>query len=136
MKFFLIFIIFPLIEIIIFINIGNLIGTLYTLLLIIVTGAIGLYLLKNHSLVNLLKLSRDPINAFNSLENLSATLLIIISGLLLIFPGFLTDIFGLLILIPKVRNKILKNIIKKTSKSSQSNDIIDVEYYEEEKDKL
>ena len=136
MKFFLIFIIFPLIEIIIFINIGNLIGTLYTILLIIVTGAIGLYLLKNHSLVNLLKLSRDPINAFNSLENLSATLLIIISGLLLIFPGFLTDIFGLLILIPKVRNKILKNIIKKTSKSSQSNDIIDVEYYEEEKDKL
>ena len=136
MKFFLIFIIFPLIEIIIFINIGNLIGTLYTILLIIVTGAIGLYLLKNHSLVNLLKLSRDPINAFNSLENLSATLLIIISGLLLIFPGFLTDIFGLLILIPKIRNKILKNIIKKTSKSSQSNDIIDVEYYEEEKDKL
>ena len=137
MKFFILFIILPIIEIIIFINVGDLIGVFYTILLILLTGVVGLYLIKNHSLRNLIKLSRNPISKDNSFEKLSITLIIVVSGLLLIFPGFLTDIIGLTLLIPKIRNTILTRIIKKTSKSNKNDDIIiDAEYFEEEKDKL
>ena len=136
MKFFILFIILPIIEIIIFINVGDLIGVFYTILLILLTGVVGLYLIKNHSLRNLIKLSRNPISKDNSFEKLSITLIIVVSGLLLIFPGFLTDIIGLTLLIPKIRNTILTRIIKKTSKSNKNDDIIiDAEYFEEEKDK-
>ena len=137
MKFFILFIILPIIEIIIFINVGDLIGVFYTILFILLTGVVGLYLIKNHSLRNLIKLSRNPISKDNSFEKLSITLIIVVSGLLLIFPGFLTDIIGLTLLIPKIRNTILTRIIKKTSKSNKNDDIIiDAEYFEEEKDKL
>ena len=137
MKFFILFIILPIIEIIIFINVGDLIGVIYTILFILLTGVVGLYLIKNHSLRNLIKLSRNPVSKDDSFEKLSITLTIVISGLLLIFPGFLTDIIGLTLLIPKIRSIILTRIIKKASKSNKNDDIIiDAEYFEEEKDKL
>ena len=59
MKFFLLLIILPIIEIVIFIKVGDLIGVLYTILIILITGIIGLYLIKNHSLLKLLKISQE-----------------------------------------------------------------------------
>tara|TARA_B100001057_G_scaffold468400_1_gene527528 strand:+ start:844 stop:1254 length:411 start_codon:yes stop_codon:yes gene_type:complete len=136
MKFFLLLIILPIIEIVIFIKVGDLIGVLYTILIILITGIIGLYLIKNHSLLKLLKISQETFkNNDYTFENIGQTLIIVISGLLLIFPGFISDIFGFLLLIPKIRNKIIFNIIKRTkNKYNDNNIVIDVDHYEEKED--
>ena len=93
MKFFFLLIILPIIEIIIFIKVGDFIGVLYTILIILITGIIGLYLIKNHSLLKLLKISQETFKNNNfTFESIGQTLIIVISGLLLIFPGFLSDL--------------------------------------------
>ena len=136
MKFFFLLIILPIIEIIIFIKVGDFIGVLYTILIILITGIIGLYLIKNHSLLKLLKISQETFKNNNfTFESIGQTLIIVISGLLLIFPGFLSDLLGLLLLIPKIRNKIIFNLIERTKNRFNDNEmVIDIDNYEEKED--
>ena len=126
----------PIIEIIIFIKVGDLIGILYTILIIMITGIIGLYLIKNHSFLKLLKISQETFKNNNyTFEKIGQTLIIVISGLLLIFPGFISDIFGFLLLIPKIRNNVISYMMNKTKNKYDNNDvIIDVDQYEEKED--
>ena len=123
--FFIIFISVPLIEIFLFIKVGEIIGSLQTILLVILTAIIGSILIKREGIkaLNRFKLSRinEPNNIIKAVGD---GLFIFVSGVLLLTPGFATDILGFILFLKLFRNIILKIILKKVnlSKISRFND--------------
>ena len=110
---FLLIILIPAIEIFLFIKIGSQIGAITTLLLIFTTAIVGVYYAKYEGL-NTLKSGFAQIskNKAPTSEMISGAA-IAIAALLLIIPGFATDIFGFLILFPFTRNFFLKRFLNK-----------------------
>ena len=112
-SFFLAVILVPIIEIYLLIKIGSKIGALSTILLIFTTAVVGIYYAKYEGL-NTLK------SGFSQLINNEAPIYEIISGaaiafaaLLLIIPGFATDLFGFLLIFPLTRKLFFGKIIQK-----------------------
>ena len=121
----IIFISVPLIEIFLFIKVGEIIGSLQTILLVVLTAIIGSILIKREGIkaLNRFKLSRinEPNNIIKAIGD---GLFIFVSGILLLTPGFATDILGFILFLKLFRNIILKIILKKVnlSKISRFND--------------
>tara|TARA_Y100001970_G_scaffold273056_1_gene370700 strand:- start:1830 stop:2234 length:405 start_codon:yes stop_codon:yes gene_type:complete len=121
----LIFII-PVIEIYLFIKIGSQIGAFNTISLIIITAVVGLYYAKYEGLntlrsaVSQLVKNEIPINEIISGAALA------FAALLMILPGFLTDVIGLIIIFPWTRNIFLKKITIK--KKNNNKNFIEGEY--------
>ncbi len=108
MRLFLVFLIVPLVEIALFVQIGGAIGLLGTLAVVVVTGILGAALLRSQGRAIL----SDVRNAVSGGGDVSAPVvqgaLIGISGLLLLTPGFFTDAAGFALLIPKVRRDLIR----------------------------
>jgi len=128
-------ILIPLIEIYLFIEIGGQIGAGYTILFILLTAVIGLYFAKLEG-INTIR------SGMNQLTNNQMPIYEMVSGaalafaaVLLIIPGFATDIIGFLLIIPFTRNLLFKFITKKYKKTKVNgeDDLIEGEY--EDKDK-
>ena len=130
-------ILIPVIEIFLFIKIGSQIGAITTILLIFATAIIGVYYAKYEGL-NTLKSGFTQIskNIAPTYEMISGAA-IAFAALLLIIPGFATDIFGFLILFPISRNFFLAkffNKFKKKENTSKKNNFIDGEFKDIEDD--
>jgi UPF0716 protein FxsA len=100
---FFIIIFLPFVEIYTLIVVGNYIGAFNAILLIILTGIIGLYLLRNQGIRSLINLRSNPKGFDPTADNILKTLFTPIGGFLMLIPGFVTDFFGLLILLPLTR---------------------------------
>jgi UPF0716 protein FxsA len=100
---FFFFIFLPFVEIYTLIVIGNYIGAFNAILLIILTGIIGLYLLRNQGIRSLINLRSNPKGFDPTADNILKTLFTPIGGFLMLIPGFITDFLGLLILLPLTR---------------------------------
>ena len=119
----------PVIEIYLFIKIGAQIGAITTILLIFITAIVGVYYARYEGL-NTLKAG------FSQLSKQETPTYEIISGaaiafaaLLLIFPGFATDVLGFLLIFPATRKIILNKFLKKFSyKKNNKNNFIDGEF--------
>jgi len=127
----------PILEITLMINIGQQIGALNTVLIIFFTAFVGVYYAKIEG-INTIKsgmtnLYKNKIPFYEMLSGAS----IAIAAILLILPGFISDIIGFLLLIPFTRKIIinywLKNKYQKNKKTNE--DIIDAEIIEERKEK-
>ena len=119
----------PLIEIYLFIKIGSQIGAFNTVLLILTTAVAGVAYARYEGF-NTLKsgISQLIKNEMPIYELISGATLAF-AALLLIFPGFATDLIGILLVIPITRRLILGKFIKKTKhKKSEKNYYIDGEY--------
>ena len=125
----------PIIEIYLFIKIGSQIGAFSTISLIFVTAICGVAYVRYEGF-NTLKSAMSQIvkNEVPIYEIISGATLAVAS-LLLILPGFATDIIGFLLIIPFTRNLLFKFITKKYEKTKVSgeDDLIEGEY--EDKDK-
>ena len=136
-SFFLIFIGIPAIEIFLMIKIGGEIGALNTVGLVFITAVIGLYFAK---IQGLQILKQGMINIYQN----KAPIYEILSGasigfaaMMLIIPGFFTDVIGFLFLLPITRKIIINFFIKeKTLKKDKSDKILDGEIIEKNKDEL
>ena len=119
----------PIIEIYLLIKIGSQIGAMTTILLIFTTAIVGIYYAKYEGL-NTLKSGFAQItkNETPTYEVISGAA-IAFAALLLIIPGFVTDIFGFLLIFPITR-RIIFNIFKKkfSPKKKQNKDFIEGEY--------
>ena len=131
-----IFIILPVVEIATFIQFGGILGTFNTILLIFLTAIIGVYLVRLQGISTLLNIQKDIISGNAPIENIVGGFVILLSGLLLLVPGFVTDAVGFLGLLPFTR-KIFANLLIKRFmgqygiKQPEKNDnIIDAEYVE------
>ena len=118
----------PLIEIYLFIKIGSKIGAFNTISLILFTAVLGIYYARYEGL-NTLKsgMSRIINNKLPLYEILSGATLAFAS-LLLIFPGFATDIMGLLLIFPPTRKLLFNFLSKKFPKENKKKDFIDGDF--------
>jgi len=134
----LLIILIPVIEIYLFIKIGSQIGAIVTILLIFFTAIVGVYYAKYEGL-NTLKSGFLQIrkNISPTYEMISGAA-IAFAALLLIIPGFATDLLGFLIIFPVTRNLFLKKFFSKFKNNKvKKNDFIegDFEDIEDENDR-
>ena len=101
-----IFILVPIIEISIFITIGNNIGLLNTVAIILLTAMIGIYFVRRQGLTLLFNAQRNMTQGIMPAEEIKGGIFLLISGLLLITPGFFTDCVGFLMFLKPVQNYI------------------------------
>ncbi len=128
-------ILIPILEIYLFIKIGSQIGALNTILLIFFTAIVGVYYARYEGM-NTLKsgLSQMMKNELPSHELISGAA-IAFAALLLIIPGFATDIIGFLLILPITRKLIFGKINYKIKKKDEKkNDFIDGEFEDIEED--
>ena len=125
----------PAIEIYLLIKIGSQIGAMSTILLIFTTAIIGVYYAKYEGL-NTLKsgfaqLSKNETPTYEVISGAA----IAFAALLLIIPGFATDIIGFLLIFPVSRKFIFNKISKKIrQKKSEKNNFIDGDFEDIEDD--
>ena len=105
--FFLFLIIFPFIEIYALIVLGGSIGAFNTILWIFFSGIMGLYLLRNQGLKTLLDIQSKKTVFEPTADNFLKTIFTPIGGFFLLIPGFVTDVIGILVLLPITRIFIL-----------------------------
>lgn len=98
----------PLIEIGLFIWIGGLIGLWPTLIWVVVSGALGLIVLKGIASLGPVSLSRDMTEMRDPMSPYAHRLLVAVGGGLLLIPGFMTDAVGLFLLLPPLRAVALR----------------------------
>jgi UPF0716 protein FxsA len=123
LKLFLAFTIIPVLEIYLLIKLGSFLGALNTVIIVILTGIIGAYLAKLEGLHTMTKV-RDALNRGEMpAEGMLDALLILVAGIVLLTPGFLTDIAGLLILIPQTRLLFKRWLRKKFDEWTQSQQV-------------
>lgn len=106
----------PLIEIGLFVTLGAAIGLWATLAWVILTAAFGILILKGVAMYGAVTLSRDMQELSDPLSPIAHRVMVVMAGGLLILPGFFTDAFGLLLLIPPVRLVLIKLIGRRLQK--------------------
>ena len=103
---FLLFIFIPIIEIAIFITVGSNIGILNTIAIILLTAIVGIYFVRRQGLSLLFNAQRNMAQGIMPTEEIKGGIFLLISGLLLITPGFFTDCVGFAIFLQPVQNYI------------------------------
>ena len=135
-SFFLFFIGLTSLEIFLFIKIGGQVGALNTIALIFLTAIIGIYFAKLQGIQTLksgmVNLYQNKIPVFEMMSGAS----IAIAALLLIIPGFFTDLIGFILLIPFTRNIFFKLALKNKPMTDirKDNNTIDGEVIDNKKD--
>ena len=119
--FIIIFISVPLIEIYLFIIMGEFIGSLKTILLIVLTAVIGGFLIRREGVKTLNNLKFSKISEPKDfVKILGDSLFILISGILLLTPGFATDLIGFILFLKWPRVFIIEIALKKIMSSKIS----------------
>ena len=103
---FLIFIIIPILEITIFITVGSNIGVLNTIAIILITALVGIFLVRRRGLSLLFNARQNMSGGMMPTEEIKGGIFLLISGLLLITPGFFTDCVGFVVFLKPVQDFI------------------------------
>lgn len=111
-KLLMLFIIVPVVELYILIEVGKKIGSLTTIGIIILTGILGAYLVKSQGFMILKKIQNDLNEGILPGNSLIQGAIILAGGILLLTPGFITDIIGFIFLIPASRRVVKKYLLK------------------------
>jgi len=109
---FLLFLVIPLVEIFFLIQVGQVIGAGWTIFLVVGTAVLGAFLLRLQGFQTLQRaqtnMARGQLPAKEMLEGLC----LLVSGALLLTPGFVTDTLGFLLLTPPVRQLLITQLAK------------------------
>lgn len=105
---FLLFIFIPIIEIAIFISIGSNIGIINTIAIILITALVGIFLVRRQGISLLFKAQRNMSQGIIPTDEIKGGIFLLVSGLLLITPGFFTDCIGFAMFLKPVQNFISK----------------------------
>ena len=128
-------ILIPIMEIYLFIKIGSQIGAINTIILIFITAIIGVYYAKYEGINTLKSGISQIIKNQIPVHELISGAAIAIAAVLLIIPGFATDMFGFLLIVPITRKLIVSKINKRFEKAStKKNDFIEGEFEDIEDD--
>ncbi len=109
----LLFLIVPIIEIYLLIQVGGLIGVFPTILLVIFTAVLGAVLLRSQGFATLGRIQatmgRGEVPAIELMEGA----MLLFGGALLLTPGFFTDVIGFVCLVPQLRKQVVLWVIKR-----------------------
>ncbi len=114
-KLFLLFAILPIVEIAILINVGEQIGGWYTVVIVILTAFAGAHLVRQQGLSTLMQAQQKMQAGTMPGQEMAEGLLLVIAGVLLVTPGFVTDGIGFLLSLPMTRPLIAKGLVKHLS---------------------
>jgi len=112
---FLVFIVVPLIEIYILIEVGSVIGVVPTIALVVLTAMIGSAMLRHQGFATIRKAQASLDQGAVPAEALVDGVFLVIGGALLLTPGFFTDAFGFLCLLPAGRKWFVAQAIKRVN---------------------
>jgi UPF0716 protein FxsA len=113
------FILVPLIELALLIQIGRWIGLGWTLALVVVTGFVGAAMARRHGVQAWIAISDELHAGRVPASALADGLLILVGGLVLLTPGLITDLFGFALLIPTTRNIFKKRLRQRFERAAQ-----------------
>tara|TARA_Y100000590_G_scaffold329768_1_gene374532 strand:- start:193 stop:675 length:483 start_codon:yes stop_codon:yes gene_type:complete len=125
----------PLIEIYLMIKIGGIIGAFNTIFLIFFTAITGIYFARLEGLNTIRSGVGQLLKNEVPIYELISGAAIAFAALLLIIPGFLTDVVGFLLIIPFTRKFIIKNLSSKFKKVDIQDNVIEGEFEEDNHDK-
>tara|TARA_X000001036_G_scaffold437413_1_gene482686 strand:+ start:3532 stop:3951 length:420 start_codon:yes stop_codon:yes gene_type:complete len=137
-TFFLIILVLPALEIFLMIKIGGEIGALNTLALIFLTAIIGVYYARIQGIQTLRSGIKNIYENKTPIFEILSGASIALAALLLIVPGFFSDLIGFLLLVPITRSILLKIFLrgKEINKTKIDKKTIDGEIIKKEKDEL
>lgn len=133
----------PLIEIALFVTVGGWIGLWPTLAIVMGTGLAGVTVIRRQGLQAIAGFRQATQMRRNPLVQMADSAMIGMAGVLLILPGFLTDTLGLLLLIPPVRQVVIRAMAARAQIHTAANfdgprrsgpDVIDGEYFDIDED--
>lgn len=127
MPFLLIFLIIPLMEIATFWVVGDEIGVLWTVLLCIFSVMAGTALVRYQGMTTLIDARRAMIEGRQPAQEIFDGICLAAAGVLLIVPGFLTDLAAFALLVPAVRRK-LRSRMARPAAPANDEDVIDVDF--------
>lgn len=149
-RLFLLLTLVPVVELWLLISLGQVIGAPLTVGLVLITGAVGAWLAKKEGGRVLREWQGAVQRGELPREGLTASLLVLIGGVLLVTPGVLSDIAGLMLLVPATRRRLADMIAERVqrrilvqtvdsalhaSRSPEpSSSVIDVEVHEESRE--
>ena len=110
----------PIIEIYLFIKIGSQIGAFNTISLIFITAIIGIYYAKYEGLNTLKSAIKQTVQNEIPIYEIVSGAALAFAAILMIIPGFLTDLIGLFIIFPWTRKFFLKKISKKNVRNKKN----------------
>lgn len=110
LRLFLLFTLLPIAELWLLIRIGGWLGVGPTLLLVLGTGAAGAWLAKREGLRAWLAVQSEIAAGRPPTDGLTHAMLILLAGVVLITPGVITDVAGLLLLLPPVRTGLIARL--------------------------
>lgn len=111
-KLFLIFTLLPVAELAILIKVGAIIGTLNTVLLVIGTALSGAFLVRMEGVNVIYRFQQNLRDGVFPSEEIFDGALLLVAGAVLVTPGFMTDILGLLLVLPPSRT-VIKELIRR-----------------------
>lgn len=108
------FLVIPIIEIYVLIQVGSVIGALPTILLVVATAVIGAFLLRQQGISTFMRFQQNMTTGQLPAKEMLEGVMLLIGGALLMTPGFFTDAIGFLCLIPFTRQWMANFIISKS----------------------
>lgn len=135
----------PLIEIGLFIQVGGAIGLWPTLLIVVITAILGTAMVRSQGLAALANIQTSIDRLDNPAEPLAHGAMILVSGALLLTPGFFTDAIGFALLVPGVRERVFAQVKHRVAiRAAQgrgrpprpADDIVDAEFEEVDPDSI
>ncbi len=109
---FVLFIVVPILEIALLIQVGNIIGGWTTIAIVVITAILGTYMLRQQGLATLVKAQQRMGQGEMPAQQILEGIFLLIGGVLLLTPGFMTDAVGFTCLIPVSRAFLAKKLSK------------------------
>lgn len=122
-QLFALFLIVPLVELYLLIKVGGIIGALNTVLIILITATLGAYLAKSQGLLVLRQIGEATSQGYMPGNELLHGFFVLIGGIALLTPGFITDAIGFSMLIPQIRRIYVERAKKMLKKRIERGDV-------------
>ncbi|OED43167.1 hypothetical protein ACH42_10780 [Endozoicomonas sp. (ex Bugula neritina AB1)] len=133
MRFLLLpFIILPILEMVVLIEVGGAIGALNTVALVFLGAFIGIQVIRQQGFSTMVKAQQKMAAGELPAGEMAEAFMIAIGGLFMVIPGFITDVLGVLLLIPSVRRWLLRRMIASGRWRVQQTEIYQGEYHREQ----
>lgn len=110
---FVLFVILPIAEIMVLIEVGSVIGTLNTAILVVLTALIGSLMLRQQGLSTLFRARERIDSGALPLQEMMEGICLAVGGALLVTPGFITDFIGFACLVPLSRQWLVKQVAQR-----------------------
>lgn len=114
------FLVVPIVEIYLLIEVGSVIGAFPTILLVVATAVIGAFLLRQQGMSTLARFQENMASGTLPAKEMMEGVLLLVGGAFLMTPGFFTDTLGFLCLIPFTRRYMVDQMIKRSLMKAQS----------------